>query len=214
MRLFLAVPVYRSEGAEQVAFGRRLARDLGVDVTIAVTKNQAVLHLAHAHLMHLFLQTPCDAVLMMDDDVSCAPEVVGRMIAAGVPAVVAPYLVRGSVPERFDAHLLPDGSVETAGLGLALVRRPVIERLWLGFREELGCFDDDGRELVCMFRDFFGERGGRRKLLRHDHAFWCRVRAAGFAIEALDGAEVTHAGAARTYRAPRVESTLRTAAGA
>jgi len=148
-------------------------------------------------------------MLLKDDDVDCESAVVARMIAADVPAIVAPYLVRGSDPERFDAHLLPDGSVETAGLGLALVRRPVLERLWVGFYEELHCFDDDGRELVCVFRDFFGERSGRRKLLRDDHAFWCRVRAAGFRVEALDGAEVTHAGEARTYRKPPADGLTR-----
>jgi hypothetical protein len=200
VRLLLAVPVYRSDGKKQISFGQKLARDLKIDVAIAVTKNQAVLHLAHAHLVYLFLNTKCEAMLMMDDDVTCESEVIGRMLASNAGAIVAPYLVRGSDPERFDTNLLPSGHVETAGLGLALVRRHVLERLWHGFREELGCFDDDGRELVCFFRDFFGERNGKRKLLRHDHAFWCRVRAAGFNIEALDNATTNHAGETRTYQ--------------
>jgi hypothetical protein len=136
----------------------------------------------------------------------CPPDVVARLLSSPAPATVAPYVVRpvaAVVDEssRFDVGYLPDGSVESAGNGLCVVQRHVIERLWDEYREELWFEDDFGRHLVHLWRDLFGpKRSGARQVLGEDVCFWWRVRSKGFRIEALDNVEVTHASTKRTYR--------------
>lgn len=166
------------------------------------------LHVARALIVGAFRETDATHVLFRDDDVDVSGSTVARMIAADAAAIVAPYVLRdddNAAPARFDVTLEPDGSVRWAGLGCALVRRDVLERLWTDYEGELG-FERQGRAYVAMFRDFFGERDNGVELICEDAAFWWRVRLCGFRVQALDDCEVRHAGQSMRWTRPRLRS--------
>jgi GT2 family glycosyltransferase len=201
--IFFATPTYRSDPNAALAWAARTVRALGIEGTkCKVLHGCPWLHTAYATLAAEFLASDGRMMMMRDDDVLPDPTTVGRMIATvleGAPAVVAPYKVRDE--ERFDVVLEADGTFRWAGVGCMMVARRVIEELWIAHYEELHC-THQGTNLVCIFRDFFAERDDGMQLVHDDHAFWYRVRQAGFAVEVLDDVEVLHAGASMRYRKP------------
>jgi hypothetical protein len=202
--VFFATPAYRSDPNVALAWASRTSHALGLSGTKAgVLYGCAWLHLGYATLVADFLASGCDALFMRDDDVFPDVTTVGRMLGAvddGAPAIVAPYKVRDE--DRFDVVLEPDGSFRWAGVGCMVVHRRVLEQLWSEHAAELGFRTGEGRELVAIFRDFLASRDDGVQLVHEDHAFWYRVRAAGFAVEVLDDVEVLHAGASLHYRKP------------
>ena len=158
------------------------------------------LAVSQAQMVAAFLASDCDLFFSREDDIVVAPEVLRRMIAADVPAIVAPYFVRGT--ERLETTIDNDGAVIWAGLGCALLKREVLVTLRAAYVDELR-FMQEGTELVHLFRDLFADRDDGRQLVKGDHAFWWRVRTAGYRVEALDDVTVNHAGqVSRSVRAP------------
>lgn len=201
--IFFATPTYRSDPHAALAWAARMVKDLAlVGSQCKILNGCPWLHTAYETLTAEFLASRCSAMMMRDDDVWPDAQTVARMIAAteqGAAAVVAPYKVRDE--DRFDVVLEADGTFRWAGVGCMMVARRVLERLWLEHYDELHHVHQ-GTSLVAIFRDLFAERDDGVQLLHDDHAFWYRVRAAGFAVEVLDDVEVLHAGASMRYRAP------------
>ncbi len=202
--LFVATPCYRSDPGVATAWAERLGRELGVDTLACCPASPPWLHVARAMLVGAFHdETRASMLFFRDDDIDVSPATVSRLIAANVPAIVAPYVLRtepgGPASTRFDATLHVDGTVETAGLGCALIRRAVISRLWFDYENELQ-FTRRGHRYVAMFRDFFAERDDGTELFDEDRAFWWRVQQAGYRVEALDDCMVPHAGDALRWR--------------
>ena len=201
-KLAIATPCYRSDPAAAIAWATRMGEEVGIDTIAICPKSPPWLHVARALIAGVFRDSDATMLLWRDDDIDVSPATVSRMIAADVPAIVAPYVLRDDErPEKsFDVQLAIDGSVLWAGLGCALVRRPVIARLWFDYDEELH-FYRQGHRYVAMFRDFFAELdGGETALLCEDQAFWWRVANAGYPIAALDDVMVPHAGEALRWR--------------
>ena len=194
--LFVATPCYRSDPAKALAWATDLGKALGVPVLACCPRSPPWLHVGRAMLAGAFLDTLAPAMLFRDDDIDVSAPTVARMLAADVPAIVAPYVLRsddGDEPPRFDTVVRADGSVEWAGLGCALVRRTVIHKLWTGLASELG-FARRGRLYVAIFRDILADLDAGPELLPEDHAFWWRVQAAGFPVAALEECMVRHCG--------------------
>jgi hypothetical protein len=190
MKLFIATPCYRSDPEVAVEWGVTVARALGLEATVRATVN-SILSLSQAQMVEAFLGSDCELFFSREDDIFVEPDVLGRMIAADVPAIVAPYFVRGT--KRLETILDADDAVLWAGLGCALLKREVLVTLRAAYRDELR-FVQEGVELVHLFRDFFADRDDGRQLVKGDHAFWWRVRTAGYRVEALDDVIVNHAG--------------------
>jgi hypothetical protein len=203
MRLMVATPCYRSDPADAIAWATELARALGVATLAACPRSPPWLHIARQRLARAFWESDCNAVLFRDDDIWPSDETVRRMLAADVPAIVAPYVLRDEDSDepvrRFDVVLDELGAVQYAGLGCALVRRPVIAKLWHRWEPELGNVDR-GRRCVAMFRDFIADHEIGPVFLKEDHAFWWRVRDAGYPVAALDDVMVPHAGDALRFK--------------
>lgn len=201
--LLVATPCYRSDPAKAVAWAEQLGRSLGVPVLACCPRSPPWLHVARAMLAGAFFEERRAGVMLFrDDDIDVSPATIARMLSADVPAIVAPYVLRsddGDEPPRFDAIVRADGSVEWAGLGCALIRRPVIFKLWTELQSELG-FVRRGRPYVAIFRDILADLDSGPELLPEDHAFWWRVQQAGFPVAALEECMVRHCGDALRWR--------------
>jgi len=201
--IFFATPTYRSNPELAADWYERTKHGLGLKgARMKILNGCAWLHLGYAWLVREFLESNSRMLFLRDDDVWPDVTTVGRMIGAledGAPAIVAPYKVRDE--DRHEVVLEPDGTFRWAGVGCTLIHRRVLEQLWMAHAEELGCLHE-GRPIVCMFRDFFALRDDGTQLIHEDHAFWYRVKAAGFAVEVLDDVDVLHAGASKPYRKP------------
>lgn len=198
MKVFIATPCYRSDPQLALEWGAVVARTLGLEAIVQAPVSP-FLAVSQAQMVQAFLASDCNRFFSREDDILIQASVLQRMIDKDVPAIVAPYFVRGT--ERLETTLDADGAVIWAGLGCALLKREVLETLSAAYAEELG-FIQDGVPLVHLFRDFFADRDDGRQLVKGDHAFWWRVRTAGFRVEALDDVTVNHAGqVSRSVRA-------------
>jgi hypothetical protein len=205
LKLFIATPCYRSDPKKAQAWAERLAGELGIAAVVCAPASPPWLHVARALIAGTFREhTDCTHILWRDDDIDVSPATVARMIAADVPAIVAPYVLRSEdearPSTRFDTTLYPEtGTVQWAGLGCALLRRAILSRLWFDYESELH-FERHGRRYVAIFRDLFAERDDGTELLHEDQAFWWRVQTAGYLVQALDDVMVPHAGEALRWR--------------
>lgn len=198
MKIFIATPCYRSDPHLALLWGETMGRALGVDAMVQAPVSP-FLAVSQAQMVQAFLASDCDLFFSREDDIHIEADVLRRMIAADVPAIVAPYFVRGT--ERLETTIDADGAVIWAGLGCALLKREVLLQLRAAYAEELG-FVQEGVPLVHLFRDLFADRDDGRQLLKGDHAFWWRVRQLGIRVEALDDVLVNHAGqVSRSIRA-------------
>jgi hypothetical protein len=193
MTVFFATPCYRSDPQAALDWAHTTAAALSLKGSRACCPVGTLLTTSQAFLVDAFLKTECTAFFIREDDIFVEPDVLARMIAANVDAIIAPYLVRNIEPPRIDAVFEEGYKVIWAGVGCTLIQRHVIETMWAHYHEELR-FMQEGIELVALFRDFFAQRDDGVQLIKPDHAFWYRVRECGFQIEALDDVIVDHAG--------------------
>lgn len=198
-RVFIATPCYRSDPHLALGWAHELVRALGLEGATVSAPVSPFLTTSQAQIVAQFLSSACTHLFFREDDVYFKPDVLARMLAAQVPAIVSPYLVRNSVPQRLDTTVDGEGHVLFAGLGCALVAREVLERLWELHYHELHYRQDD-RELVDLTAEMFVERDGVRRKLKMDHAFWHRVRGAGFVVEVLEDVIMDHAGELSHFR--------------
>ncbi len=167
-----------------------------------------LLSLARSVQASRFLASPCKWMLFIDDDISAEPETVIEMLAANADCLFATYAQRmpphritlrtlgGRDPRRAPVRRTATGrrvlEVAGGGLGLALVRRRVIETL-TQLHPELA-FREGGKAHVKIFEEQFLDAGGERRSVGEDLAFYARVLAAGFKVECLADATVNHDG--------------------
>jgi hypothetical protein len=146
---------------------------------LALVSNCPWLDAARADLVAAFLNTSCTHILFRDDDIFFEPDVLRRMLDAKAPIIVAPYRIR-----------LPPHTWATGGLGAALIRRDVIEAL-RDQHPELRYYQE-GEERCGLFHHMFVGQSTERRLLKEDHAFFHRVRGAGYSVVECAGARVRH----------------------
>lgn len=154
---------------------------------------------ARNETVYAFRESGLELFLFRDDDVFISPKDIQRMIDARADIIVAPYWRRDG--DRFDI-IDRSGVVEGAGLGMTLIRRRVIDRLWTGYESTLGYDQVDmfgRRHLVHLFSDFFAQRDDGVELVKEDRAFFFRVREAGYTIAVLDDVVTTHAKVTKRY---------------
>lgn len=193
-RIYFATPCYRSDPREALDWAARTAASLGLPM-MGDAPVSPFLAVSQAQCVDRFLASDCSHYFSREDDIFVEATVLTRMLASASPAIVAPYYVRGTT--RFETVLGDDG-VAWAGLGCTLLRRDVLEALWAAHWDELH-FRQDGRDIVHLFRDLFLQRDDGVQLLKGDHAFWWRVRALGYRVDALDDVTVNHAGQVSRY---------------
>jgi hypothetical protein len=167
-----------------------------------------LLSLARSVQASRFLASPCEWLLFIDDDISAGAETVLEMLSANADCLFATYAQRmpphritlrtlgGRDPRRAPLRRTASGArileVAGGGLGLALVRRRVIETL-VERHPELA-FQEGGKAHVKIFEEQFLDTGGERRSVGEDLAFYARVLAAGFKVECLADATVNHDG--------------------
>ena len=174
--------------------------ELSASARIAITK-VAWIEVARSLLVASFRQSESDYLMFRDQDIRFEPELLGRMLEKKAPMVVAPYVVSGEEPQRFETTFDERGEVTHAGLGCCLIRADVIESLWAKHYEELH-FTQTGKVLVNLFDRMYVDRDNGRQMFKEDRAFCWRVRDAGFRITALSPATVTHDGVTATFPLP------------
>lgn len=202
--IHFVTPCYRIDPQKAADWSITVIKALGLKgATVGLEGNCPNLNVARARLLAGYYESRQPYLFLHDDDIDVQPGVVARMLALEAPGVVAPYRVRGT--ERYAVTYDSQGQVTWAGLGCALVRRDVIDALWDLHFEELHFFELTAageRARVGLFDDEFADVNGVRRKLKDDHAFWLRVRLAGYPIVALDDVTTTHAGEVSHYRRP------------
>jgi hypothetical protein len=199
-RVFFATPCYRSDPHLALGWAHHTVKALGLEGATVSAPVSPFLTTSQAQILAQFVAGSCSHLFFREDDVFVQPEVLARMLAAKVPAIVAPYLVRDT--ERLETTVDAHGDVLSAGLGCALLERVVIETLSAQHYEALHYRQDD-RELVDLTAEYFVELEGVRRKIKGDHAFWHRVRQAGYRVAVLEDVIVDHAGQVSHFR-PRV----------
>lgn len=191
--LFFATPCYRSDPKLAQAWAQTMITELNFKSAVVSNTISCFLNLSQAQLVAAFRASRCSYLFMRDDDIFIQPRVLVRMIDAKVPAIVAPYMVRGE--GRLDVTVDEYSKVLFAGTGCALIERSVIEKMWNTFFEEEHFYKANDLLLVNLFRNLYVKDSlGRRTELQNDHSFWFRMRQCGITIEALDDVTVNHAG--------------------
>lgn len=201
-RVFFATPCYRSDPKLALHWATDVVQALALEGATVSAPVSPFLTTSQAQLIAQFRESACSHLFFREDDVYFKPEVLGRMLAAKMPAIVAPYLVRESDPPRLETTVDDAGDVLSAGLGCALLERGVLEALWKKHYDELH-YRQSGRELVDLTAELFVEREDGRQKMKGDHAFWHRVRGAGYRVAVLEDVIIDHAGEVSHFR-PKV----------
>lgn len=191
-------PCYRSNPKDAVEWNAKICKELKLSgATASILSDYPILEVARSLLMSRFHSEKfASYVFLRDDDIDISSEVVYTMLAADVPVVMVPYKLRKK--DRFDVVFDESGNLMWGGLGCALIRRDVIDKLWQDYFESLH-FYQDGELKVHLFRQEFAEINGTREYMKEDHAFWYRVRTSGFKLLALENQKITHGGITSRY---------------
>jgi hypothetical protein len=196
-RLFFATPCYRGDANKAEEWIQTTGRVLGIPYEFSIAPDCPWLDIARAQLVYNFRQTRCDAMLFRDDDLFFEATTVRRMLESNADVIVSPYKIRGT--EQFDLVVDMLGRPLWAGLGCTMIRRHVIDNLWNAHYDELH-FRQKGRTLVSLFDRIFAVMEDKRvEMLKEDHAFFHRVREAGFPLQVLDDVFMNHAGTDSFY---------------
>jgi hypothetical protein len=194
MTVFFATPCHRGSEkllAEIAQWNATTSAALGLKGACgSIVSNCPWLDAARADLVSHFLKSDCRWLFFRDDDNFIEPKMLQRMIDADKPILVAPYKTR-TPPYNWTVRLDAHGHVAAAGLGVTLIRRDVIDRLYANNKSLE--YRQNGELRVALFMHMLvPHTDGTQLLLKEDHAFFWRVREAGYTIETLRPAEVRH----------------------
>lgn len=152
-----------------------------------------------------FLRTKCTHMMMIDDDMAWAPDLVFRLLIEDVDIVGVPYRRKMVNPVRFTTRHRTDLEykedkpymikVEGVGTGLTLVRREVFEKL-LPETPAIQ-YNKDGPLTHMFFRhDFVDDHHISGKTYMSEDYNFCRLaREKGFDVWAYVDEEAAHMGA-------------------
>lgn len=196
--IHFCTPCYRSDPKAAAEWNANICQALKLKgATASIIHDYPNVEVARSLLISRFHSEKfASYVFLRDDDIDIAPEVVYTMLAADVPAVMVPYKIRKK--DRFDVVFDESNNLMWGGLGCALIRRDVIDKLWQDYFESLH-FYQDGELKVHLFRQEFAEINGERQYMKEDHSFWYRVRKSGFKLLALENQLISHAGIKSIY---------------
>jgi hypothetical protein len=169
----------------------------------ATLENSQGVAFGRAELVGMYLaKSQAPMFLSLDADIGVSADVVARMIDTYGDVVIAPYRQRVP-PHEWTFRCHPQSpvirgtiSVLCSALGCALIRRHVFEAL----RDDASRYvSHQGYEAWDMFRpSIVGDSDGVPRLEEADYSFCHRVRALGYSIVGLVGAEVDHDGTTST----------------
>jgi hypothetical protein len=190
MRLFIGTPSHKGDPRVCVDWVTRLVQRLGIDLSaqVSIVAQCPWLDIARSLLVQEFLASDCTHLLFRDDDIEFEPETLRTLLTTKAPLACIPYRMRLAPHEWAVAAI---GDQFYPGLGCALIERSVLERL-VALYPELA-YEQDGKTLHAFFLHTFIEDGGKRRLLKEDHAFWHRCHGIGAHVQLLPG-RVVHAG--------------------
>lgn len=151
-----------------------------------------------------FLKTNCTHLMMIDDDMAWAPDLVHRLIQENLDIVGVPYRRKVVEPVSFTArhefglkykvdrpYLV---EVEGLGCGMTLVKREVIEALAKTAPQIR--YNKGGEPISMIFRHEFVEDEylDTKTYMSEDYKFCRDAREAGFSVWAYVDEEVAHMG--------------------
>lgn len=151
-----------------------------------------------------FLQTPCTHLMMVDDDMAWAPDLIARLIDEDLDIVGVPYRRKMVHPVSFTARHTFEVErktnrpylikVDGISCGMTLVKRRVFEAL----KDQMPVIkhDKDGPEVIMFFRHEFVDDGylQHKTYMSEDYNFCRLAKKAGFDIWAYVDEEVAHMG--------------------
>ena len=201
MSVFFATPIHRGTKADAQAaaqWGATVTGTLGlVGSSVGLINNCPWLDCARADLVMNFLKSSCQYLFFRDDDNWIEPAGVQAMLdlSKAWPIVIAPY-VGGMPPHDWTHQIDTRGGIISAGLGLTLIKRYVIEEM-IKAHPEL-TYDQDGVETYGLFIHEIVDG----KLLKEDHAFFRRARMLGYYPGAVEGVTTWHGAISATWPGP------------
>jgi hypothetical protein len=194
--IYFATPCHRGTKEMIGAIANKAAKitsDLAIKgAQCGIVTNCPWLDAARADLIAGFLNTDCKYLFFQDDDISIESNIIKRMLDMDRDIVVAPYKMR--LPPHSWAITQNNGQTINAGLGCALIRRSVVDKMIQDYPELT--YDQDGQERVGLFHHIILNKN----MLKEDHAFFYRALKSGFRINCLDNATVDHAGVISTWK--------------
>lgn len=165
--------------------------------------------LARNNLVMKFLESPCDRLWMIDDDITPTPEAFGLLhVQADIVAPLMPTYKHNTEKDQFNFELSyaagdftdlddpmteiqPDltetiADVSMVGTGCTVIRRAVFEDEKMHYDES----DLDEGEPPAVFRYHRKSNGGHKK--GEDEDFCVRAKKLGYSIKLHTGIEVGH----------------------
>jgi hypothetical protein len=207
--IFVAIPSYIGISDDQAAalYAKKDLEAAGHEVSPAVLKHIALIDLARAELMSLFMSTKCSLMLCLDDDISIDAVSVSKMVSAmsgDVGVVSAPCKMRS---EGNLYNVVPTSAPDTqrlvecawTGLGCVMISRKVVSHMYkayprLWYKSQLR----QGAAAVGLFNSMIvddpSDPGGPGNYIGDDRAFSFRVSQAGLLIHAYVDAVTYHRG--------------------
>lgn len=143
MKVFIAVPAYRGITCEKFFDSLeetvQLFIDSNIDHVVSVLPGCCYIQVARNKLVQQFLESDCDTMLFLDDDISWKPEDAVRLLNVDKPIVAGIYPIKSNI-EEYPMILDADESGKTAiidGLltasrvptGFLLIKREVFEKI-------------------------------------------------------------------------------------
>jgi len=161
------------------------------------------------------LQTNCTHLMMIDDDMAWAPDLVARMLEEDLDIIGVPYRRKIVTPVSFTARHTFEVEhkktrpylvkVDGISCGMTLVKRRVFEAL----KDKMPVIrhDKDGPDIIMFFRhELIDDKYlGTKTYMSEDYNFCRLAREAGFDIWAYVDEEVAHMGTV-AYRGKLSES--------
>lgn len=151
-----------------------------------------------------FLTTECTHLMMIDDDMAWAPDLIARLISEDVDIIGVPYRRKIVHPVSFTARHSFDidykqsrpylVKVDGISCGMTLVKRSVIEKL--APKAPKIRYNKEGPDVSMIFRHEFvdDEYLESKTYMSEDYKFCRDAREAGFEIWAYVDEEVAHMG--------------------
>lgn len=201
-KVFLATPL---KGRPHMAYAKTVSSCLAyleadlVDGTeiIGLQSQEDDVIQTRSRFLRVALETDCTHVWFLDADVSCGPECLAGMLAAGHDIVCTPYARRDENKNRpmvgvlgekfeFDDHFC--AKVRWAPIGCCLIARGAIERMIDTYRGDPSLVFEDRfgempRETVALFLPTVVDR----RLPSEDQAFLDRARRIGIPVHVYFG---------------------------
>jgi len=209
-RLMIATPMYR--GVEPI-YVQSLVRTIGslhewgVEVTFLDTQQQSMIAAARNTILMKFVESECDDLLMIDDDMGWMPSAVLRILASDKDLVavagrrrddrpnsdVRVWCVAWPTEANKEINQAPTGEIEVEAVGTGFMRisRRCAEKMYDAYKD-LECRLPDGSYRTELFAYSVDER--TKAPVGEDYTFCRRWKAIGGQVWVIPDVPLSHIG--------------------